>query len=591
MKKKHERVTGQISNKSPTGITVFDEITKGGLPKGSLTLIFGGPGAGKTVFSLETLVRGAQQWDEPGILVSFEENPKTTRRAALEFGWNMPELERRGKLFLFDARMSPETVQTGTFDIQGLLAGVQAKADEMGARRIVFDAIDVLVFLLNDTNRERQEVFRISDWLSQRDMTGIITVRADYEGILSQRYEFMPFLADCVISLQHTVEEQAAIRTLRVIKYRTSAFEGNPLPFVIGPQGIEIASYYWRRTQKVPFTRERISTGIERLDTMLSGGHLRGSSILITGAPGASKSMISGAFAEACCKRGEAVVYVSFNEFPEELTGNLGSVGIKLDSYLKSGLLRVYAERPKSTSVEEHWVRICRLAETGNARHIIVDPITSMLKAGSSSIAIPAAERLVYFAKEKGITFVCVNASYATEADPDLESVPRDFATMVDTWIHLSYKVQGGERNRAITIVKSRSTEHSNQVREVIITKQGITLGDVYTAGGVVLMGTLRREKEMDEQAERDRARAEMEIKLLELKAAEANLQGKLEAAKRELDVKHAEVEALLASQKEQEIRWQARQEEIQILRGSDKKQSEAVKKTRKDSQRYGRKK
>jgi circadian clock protein KaiC len=306
---------------------------------------------------------------------------------------------------------------------------------------------------------------------------------------------------------------------------------------------------------------------------------------LITGAPGASKSIISGVFAEACCKRGEGVVYVSFNEFPEEITGNLGSVGIKLDSYLKSGLLRIYAERPKSTSVEEHWVRICSLAETSNARHIIVDPITSMLKAGSSSIALPAAERLVYFAKEKGITFVCINASYATEADPDLESVPRDFATMVDTWIHLSYKVQGGERNRALTIVKSRSTDHSNQVREVIITERGIMLGDVYSARGEVLMGTLRKEKEMDEQAESDRAREEMEIKLLALKAAEANLQGELNAVKRELDVKHAEVEALLASQKEQEIRRQARKEEVQMLRGKDKDEP-GIKKTRKDSQR-----
>ena len=591
MRKGQERRTSQSASKAPTGITVFDEITMGGLPRGSATLVFGGPGSGKTVFALETLVKGVQEWDEPGIFVSFEENPKTIRQAALGFGWDLPEMEKRGKLFLFDARLGPETVQAGTFDLQGLLAGIRAKADEMGARRIVFDALDVLLSLLNEPDRERQEAYRISDWLSDRDLTGILTVRADIEGPLSGRYEFMLFLADCVISLRHEVEDGAAVRTLRIVKYRTSDFEANPLPLVISSRGMSLASFYWRREQQIPHARERLSTGIERLDTMLSGGYLRGSSIMITGAPGSAKSSLCGLFAQASCRRGEGVVYVSFNEFPEEITRNLNSIGVKLDAYMKSGLLRIYAERPKSRGVEEHWLLIRSLLETSKARHVIVDPVTSLLKAGSTTLALSAAERLLYFAKEKGITFLCINASYAKEADPDLEPVPRDFATLADTWIHLYYEVRGGERNRALSVVKSRATAHSHQVREVIITGRGITLGDVYSAGGEVLMGTLRRERELDEQLDHDRAREETERRVIELRAAEAELRGKLDAAMRDLDVKRAELEALLVHQKEQAIRRRARREEIGMLRGKNEIESEAVQRNGKSGKRSGRKK
>lgn len=582
MKKKQKKIDSREDGKTPTGIRIFDEITKGGLPSGETTLIFGGPGSGKTVFTLETLVRGAGRYNEPGILVSFEEDPKTIRKQARGFGWDLDNLERSGKLFLYDARLAPETVYAGAFNLQGLLAGIQAKAEEIGAKRIVFDALDVLLFLLNDQNRERQETYRISNWLSETNMTGIITVRSDLEGILSPRLEYILFIADCVISLQQTVEEMATVRTLRVIKYRISDFEENPFPFVIGPHGLEIASYFWESGKEIPYTKERVSTGVERLDTMLAGGYLRGSSIMITGAPGSAKSSLVGAFAEACCRRGEAVVYISFNEFPEELTGNLKSIGVSLEPYRKSGLLQIYAERPKSTSVEEHWMRISRIVEKSGAKHIIIDPVTALLKAGSALIALSAAERLLYFAKQRGITFLCVNPSFAHGAEPQMESVPREFSTMVDTWIHTSYYIRGGERNRAISIIKSRSTDHSNQVREIIITSKGITLADAYTAAGDVLMGTLRREKEMDEEAERERIRAEMDRKLTALDAEEAELKGKLESAKRQLEVKRAEKEVVTSARKRQEIRWTVRREEMTTLRRRERNESSTAGKSRK---------
>src|SRR6266436_4996533 len=312
----NQDVTGL--HKMPTGVEGFDAITGGGLPRNRTSLILGGPGGGKTVFALQTLVNGARQFGEPGIFVAFEENSRHILANAASFGWNLPKLEKK-QLFFFDAKMGPDVIKGGEFDLSGMLAGIKAEADARGARRIVFDAVDALLSLLDDPLAERREIYRLDDWLSESGLTGIITAKSQGDDpFVGEGYGFMQFMADCVVALKLRVVDQIALRYVQVIKYRGSSFAENEAPLVIGASGMEVADIS-ATTVAPAASQERVSSGVERLDAMLGSGYFRGSSVLITGSAGTGKSILAGTFAEAACLRKERTFYVSFDENPSEV--------------------------------------------------------------------------------------------------------------------------------------------------------------------------------------------------------------------------------------------------------------------------------
>jgi circadian clock protein KaiC len=554
--------------KMPTGIEGFDEISGGGLPRNRTSLVIGGPGTGKTVFALQTLANSAHRWDEPGIFVAFEENSRQIIANAASFGWDLPTLEKEGRLFFLDAHLSADDVQSGKFDLIGMLASLKAKANEMGARRIVFDSLDVLLTLLNDPIAERREIYRLHDWLSQDGPTGIVTIRTDGGNpLLSQHYGFMQFMADCVVLLHHHLAERVSLRELRVVKYRGSSFAESEFPLIIGPQGMEVTSFGLKEPE-VEAPIERVSSGVERFDTMLGGGYFRGSGVLITGAPGTAKSTLAAAFAEAACRRGEKTLYISFDESASEMVRNLSSIGIRLGPHIESGVLRMYSEHSGTRSAEEHLMRIKTLIRQHKPRCLAIDPLSAMLKAGGRIPALGVAKELLRSTKAEVITVVLT--SLTEETDPLVESSQVEISTVADTWVHLSFVAQGGERNRALTIVKSRGTKHSNQVRELILSDQGVTLTDVYTAGGEVLMGSLRWEKERAEALDKERTRAEVERKRRELELSEAETLARLEALKRQLEAQRAELALLIARQKVQEEEWGVRQKDLGEMRDVD---------------------
>lgn len=528
-------------SKMPTGITGLDEITRGGLPRGRNTVIVGGPGSGKTLLALQSLVNGARQFGEPGIFVAFEENTRQIIANAGSFGWNLPELERK-QLFFLDARTRPQDLTAGDFDLVGLLAGIAAKARSMGAKRIVFDSIDLLLGLLDNLPRERQEIHRLLDWLSANGLTGLITGKLDDGSAnTAQRYGFLHYLADCAILLSQQTVDRISQRELRVLKYRGSAFSENAAPMVIGPAGLQVA--HISATDRVfKVSRQRVTTGVDRLDTMLGGGYYRGSSVLLTGAPGTAKTTLSGAFIAAACRRGEQTLYVSFDEIAGEHVRNLSSVGINLAPHLASGRLRIYSARTEASSIEEHLVRIHSLIREHRARIVVFDPLSALFRAGTSSTVQSASERLLHLTKSEGITTIAT--SVLASADARLEDTPMEVSTIADTWIHLSYAVQAGERNRALTVVKARGTSHSNQVRELVLSDRGVTLADVYAADGEVLMGTLRWQREMADRAAEATKQAAMVRKRQELRLAEAELAARLKTVRHELELKRYELAA-----------------------------------------------
>ncbi|MEO7497939.1 MAG: circadian clock protein KaiC [Massilia sp.] len=560
------------SRKASTGIRGLDEMTGGGLPHGRATLLAGGPGSGKTILSLQFLVHGARQCREPGIFVAFEESSNRIVANAEGFHWELPELQAENKICVLDAQPSADLVLSGNFDLSGMLALLEGLIETNKAKRIVIDALDIVLELLPDAMSRRREIYRLHDWLLANELTAIITAKSgnDTPGSSAQlSLGFMQFMVDCSIVLNHAVVLGVSQRNVRVQKYRGSTFDENESPFLISKNGFEVAVARSLGRIDASVSNERVSSGVERLDTMLGGGYFRGASVLITGFPGTAKTTLSGAFAEAACRRGERTMFVSFDSDGAEVVRNLGSVGIHLGRYVENGMLSMISARTITGSAETYLVRIKMLFEEHKAICLVIDPVSTLSKSGNELTAHSVAERLIDWAKAARTTLVCTSLLDEMASQQEGGS-PLQISTLADTWIHLNYLVQGGERNRGMSIIKSRGTAHSNQVRELILSDAGVTLADTYTAGGEVLMGTMRWEKESAERIAAETAEVALKLKRVRLDAEEAELEVRVKSLQTELIAKQVE-KTLLDNSTESRIKELRRgRSEMAELRRAD---------------------
>jgi circadian clock protein KaiC len=552
--------------KLASGIEGFDELSRGGLPRHRTSLLIGGPGAGKTVFALQCLVNAVRRQRAPGIFVAFEENPRQIIANGATFDWGLASLPEK-QLFFLDAHLSPTLVKAGDFDLAGMLAMLAAKKQEIGAQWIVFDGIDVLLTLLQDPVAEMREIYRLRDWLADNALTAIVTAKLEERTSEALHYGFLQFMVDCVVRFERRQEDRISAHSIQVTKYRGSGYATAEFPLSFGPSGIEVGA---AEPEEIGHSAssERVTAGFKRLDAMLGGGVFRGSSTLITGVPGTSKTTLAGKFAEAACRRGERTLFVSYDEAAEQIARNLSSVGIQLKAHVKSGLLRMYSARTEGISAEEHLLKLRSLIVEYQPSCMVIDPLTAIAKAGRLGAARTAANRLIYMVKDEGITLV-VTALSETD-DPRTESTELQISTIADTWIHLSYLVRSGERNRALTIIKSRGTAHSNQVRELVLSRSGPTLTDVYSAGGEVLMGTLRWEREAEENARKTRQRAEFEHKRRELQFAEARTSAEVKTLEMDLQRQRAELALYSGDNERRNVSSSERENKLRIRRSAD---------------------
>ncbi len=537
--------------KCSSGIRGLDEITQGGYAVGRVTLLGGGGGTGKTLIALQALVAGAQR-GEPGIFVAFEESASRVVLNASSFGWNLPELEKQN-LFLLDARPRPEAVVAGEFDIASLLASLAVKVKQMGAKRIVFDSIDVLLSLLDHPLSERRELHRLHDWLCDQGLTGFITTKNSDSNLSSLRYQdFMQYMVDCVIQLKHETTQRISRRTLRVVKYRGSGFYAGEVAMAFRSNGVEVVSFPVLSSQAT-VSEERMSCGVERLDTMLGGGYFRGSSVLITGAPGTAKTSLAGAFLQAACQRGEKCLYVGFDEAASEVVRNLRSINIDLAPHIQADLLHMVSIRSSLVGAEEHIGSLRSLIELHRPQALVIDPMSAIINSDPDSLIRRVPEHLIALCKQMGVTVLCTALSNAKDGSHSESGI--HVSTVADAWIDLKYNQIEGESNRSLRIVKARGTPHSRQMRELVLSNNGIQLTDVYFDGTAVLMGTARLQKEAEVRAAEAKRESDMKLARSKLEQAKNDINAKVEQLMREL----ADKEAQLASfEAEEALRKQA---------------------------------
>ena len=475
--------------KAPTGIAGLDEITNGGLPRGRPTLVCGGAGCGKTLLALEFLVRGALDYDEPGVFMSFEETVDDLVANARSLGFDLQRLSARRRLLLDHVRLErAELTEAGEYDLEGLFIRLGQAIDSIGAKRVVLDTIELLFSGLSDRFVVRAELARLFRWLKTKRVTAIVTGEREAEHLT--RYGLEEYVSDCVILLDQRVMEQSATRRLRILKYRGTAHGGNEVPFLIDDHGVSVLPIT-SLGLKHQATTEHLSTGVAGLDAMFARkGYFRGSSVLVSGTAGTGKSSLAAHFAEAACRRGERCLYFAFEESPSQITRNMRSLGIDLEPWMRRDLLRVHAQRPTALGLEARVVAMHRLIDAWQPRVVIMDPVTNLIAVGSETEVKAMLARLIDFMKLRQITALFTSL---TEGGRAAERTDLGVSSLMDVWMLLGNLEANGERNRAIQIVKARGMAHSNQVREFVMTDRGIMLVDVSRrADGSVAIGSAR---------------------------------------------------------------------------------------------------
>jgi circadian clock protein KaiC len=535
-----------VLQKSPTGITGLDEITQGGLPLGRPTLICGAAGCGKTLMSIEFIVRGALESNEPGVFMAFEEKADELAMNVASLGFDLKKLVADKKIRIDHVHIErSEIEETGEYDLDGLFIRLGYAIDSIGAKRVVLDTIENLFSGLTNQNILRAELRRLFGWLKEKGVTAIITGERGDNSLTRQGLE--EYVSDCVILLDHRISNQISTRLLRIVKYRGSMHGTNEYPFLIDEDGISVLPIT-SLALNIDVSSERITSGIEHLDTMLGGqGFYVGSSILVSGTAGTGKTSLAASFVNANCANGKRCIYFAFEESPTQIQRNMRSIGLDLSAHVESGLLEFHSSRPTLFGLEMHLVAIHKYIKKFKPDIVVLDPITNLITVGSVSEVKAMLIRLVDFLQNEGITVLFTALALNNTIN---EQTDEGISSLVDSWLLIRDIEFNGERNRGMYVMKSRGIGHSNQVREFIITDDGLDLVDVYLGPEGVLTGSAREAhllKEKTGVALQGHAVSRKDREILRkrrmLESQIANLQTEFESVEEELNKVYLEEE------------------------------------------------
>jgi circadian clock protein KaiC len=457
--------------KCPSGVRGLDEITFGGLPKGRPTLLSGSAGSGKTLLAMEFLVHGVADFEEPGVFMAFEETSEELTQNCASLGFHLKELIADGKVVVDHVRVErSEIEETGEYDLEGLFIRLNHAIDSVGAKRVVLDTIESLFSGLSNEGILRAELRRLFRWLKDKGVTAIITGERGEKSLT--RYGLEEYVSDCVILLDHRVNEQISTRRLRVVKYRGSLHGTNEYPFIIDEHGISIIPI---TSVKLDYdvSSERISTGIPKLDEMFGGkGYYRGSTVLVSGTAGAGKTSVACHFVDSACKRDERCVFFAFEESPRQVIRNMRSVGIDLEPWVKKGLLQIHSLPSTFYGLERHLVSMEKIIRDFDPSVAIVDPASTLINVGVPADVKSLFARLIDDLKNSQVTQVFTNLAVAGEP----MSTQTAISSLVDTWILLQNLDVNGNFKRSICVLKSRGMAHSSRIREFSLTDRGVEI-------------------------------------------------------------------------------------------------------------------
>jgi circadian clock protein KaiC len=536
--------------KVSTGIQGFDQITFGGLPQGRPILVSGGAGGGKTLFGMQFLVRGATDFGEPGVFVSFEESEADLIKNFASLGFDLDQLRKDGKIALDYVHIErSEIEETGEYDLEGLFIRLGHAIDSIGAKRVVLDTLEALFSGFTGEHILRSEIRRLFRWLKDKGVTAVITAeRGDREEAIT-RHGLEEYVSDCVIVLDHRIKRQISTRRMRVVKYRGSHHGTNEYPFLIDEGGLTV----------LPITSvgldyavssERISTGIPRLDTMFTGGGFyRGSSILVSGTAGTGKSSLAAHFAETTCRGGKRCLYYAFEESSSQIIRNMRSIGIDLAPWVEKGLLLFQTLRPTEYGLEMHLTSMHKTITQFNPSAVVMDPVSNLIAVGNPEEVKVVLMRLVDLFKSRLITSVFTSLSMGAE---EREGTDVGVSSLMDAWILLKSIENSAERNRTLQIIKSRGMGHSNQVREILLTDRGIDLVDVYIGPAGALTGSARAALEAREQVAAVEMQQEIERIKSELERKRRSTEAQMDLLRTQLE---SEEETLAKKIQEQELK------------------------------------
>jgi circadian clock protein KaiC len=539
--------------KCPTGIHGLDEITLGGLPRGRPTLVCGGAGCGKTLLGMEFLIRGAMEFNEPGVCLSFEETAEELARNVASLGFDVAALVAKKKLVIDHVFIERSLIEeAGEYDLEALFVRLGHAVDSIGAKRVLLDSVEALFAGLENESVLRSELRRLFRWLKERKLTAVVTGERGHTTLT--RHGLEEYISDCVILLDHRITETVLTRRLRVVKYRGSTHGTNEFPFLIETDGMSVLPVTSTGLQH-DASMERVSTGVPALDAMFGGkGYFRGSSILISGTAGTGKTSLTAHFIDAACARGERCVFFSFEESANQIVRNMRSIGMDLQRWVHKGLLQFHAARPTTFGLEMHLVKIHRIIQDLDPSIVVVDPVTALLHAGSASETKSMLLRLVDFLKEKHATalMTTLTGGAGTQEQTEVE-----ISSLVDAWLLLRDIETGGERNRGLYILKARGIAHSNQIREFLLTNHGVQLRDVYLGEAGLLTGSARVTQEAKDESAALLAKQDIERKQFLLERKRKALDAQIAALQLELETEAQESQQLIAQEELKLKKWE----------------------------------
>jgi circadian clock protein KaiC len=574
-----QKIQGQITipaelPKCPTGIQGLDEITMGGLPRGRVSLVVGKAGSGKTLFGMEFLLHGALEFNEPGVFMSFEESARDLAENLSSLGYDLVDLQEKRQIFIDHVKITRnDIIETGEFDLEGLFIRLNHAIDTIGAKRVVLDTIESLFSGLINIGILRAELRRLFFWLKEKGVTAIVTGESGDETMT--RHGLEEYVSDCVILLDHRVNEQISTRRLRVVKYRGSIHGTNEYPFLIDETGISVLPITSVGLSYIA-SMERVSSGIERLDTMLGdGGFYRGSTVMIAGTPGTGKTSFAVSFANAACLRGERCLYFSFEESAYQIMRNMQSIGIDLTPHVENGLLEIHASRPTFYGLEMHLMLMLKKIQEIQPQVVVFDPISDLISIGSAIDVKVMLTRLIDSLKMQQITTLFTQLFHTGEMTSAVA-----ISSIIDTMIQLQDVESSGERNRGLYVLKSRGMAHSNQVREFQLTDNGIIIEDIYVGPAGMFMGTSRYVQEARERVEEKERKEAIAFQERELERKRKALEAQIAALRDEFASQEENVLKLIRQEKSQQEVVDANIREISRIRKAEVSVDDSIKRT-----------